>query len=130
MRFTKQIVLSFLLLSSFLNAEIIRNVSSLDSRSICITNDYYLLNDRFYFYDLTDSAWYSTGGDDYIKTITPGWKFDTDTKICTLDDHNILGLTITDFNFLLALVGSFVGFTVLFFTIKIFISVGGGRRWS
>lgn len=128
MRFTKQIVLLFLLSSSFLNAEVIRNLSLHSGLDVCVYNDYYLASDgKYYFHDASDNSWFSTMN---FSEIYQGFVYDTTTLQCRLDDHNVLGLTNYDFNFLLALVGSFVGFTILFFVIFIFINVGGGRRWS
>lgn len=48
------------------------------------------------------------------------------SSIC-LADTNELGLLDEDFNFLMALSGSLFGFVFLYFSIKIFINVGGKR---
>ena len=42
---------------------------------------------------------------------------------CVVSDYNSLGLSVEDYGFYMALMGNFVGFTVLFFAIMIVISI-------
>lgn len=88
----------------------------------CI-NDYYYLNSNFYYKKSIDNLWYSSikSNQEFIYT---GFEFDFDTQICKQSTKGIeLGLSSTQYLFLLALTGLLTGFAFLFGFINIM-----GRR--
>lgn len=124
----KKIFISLFLLSSFLNAEVLHNVSYLDVKNRCILNNYYSKDGSFYYqYAKDTSTVRSTISKDYSNSIIPGYQFNKDTFICSPEAWRVLGMSIEDFNFLNALIGLLFGFVFMVFTIYLFIKVGTKR---
>ena len=123
----KKILFSLLLLSSFLNADILHNVSMLSYKNKCIYNDYYTKNGRFYYHYVSSDRKYSTTSKKYLPSVISSYQFDTNTSICSPEAWRILGMNIEDFNFLNALIGLLFGFVFMIFTIYLFVTVGGKR---
>ena len=94
----KKILFSLLLLSSFLNAEIITNVSLLDTKNKCIYNDYYNKGGSFHYRYLTsNNTWRSTTSKKYSLSIINSYQFDTNTSICSPSAWRVMGMTIVYF---------------------------------
>ena len=124
----KKILFSLLLLSSFLNAEIITNVSLLDTKNKCIYNDYYNKGGSFHYRYLTsNNTWRSTTSKKYSLSIINSYQFDTNTSICSPSAWRVMGMTITDYNFLNALIGLLFGFFMLVVVSYLFMTVGGKK---
>jgi len=123
----KKILFSLLLLSSFLNADILHNVSMLSYKNKCIYNNYYNKGGRFYYQFVDNNRSYSTSSKKYLPSVISSYKFDTNTSICSPEPWRILGMNIEDFNFLNALIGLLFGFVFMIFTIYLFVTVGGKR---
>jgi len=124
----KKILFILLLLSSFLNAEILHNVSYLDKKNRCILNNYYSKGGYFYYQYAIDSTLIrSTSSKDYSMTIISGYQFDTNTTICSPEAWRVLGMSIEDYHFLNALIGLLFGFVFMIFSIYLFMTVGGKR---
>ena len=121
----KKIFLLLLLLSSFLQAEIIHNVSLLDTKNKCIYNDYYNKGGKFYYRYLTSpDTERSTTSKKYTSYIISGYKYDTEEKVCSPEDWLVLGMDVKDWHFLEALTGLLFGFIFMIFTIYLFVNVG------
>ena len=124
----KKIFLLLLLLSSFLTADIIHNVSLLDTKNKCIYNDYYNKGGKFYYRYLTSpDTQRSTTSKKYTSFIIPGYQYDTEEETCTPENWLILGMDVKDWHFLEALTGLLFGFTFMVFTIILFMQVGKER---
>ena len=124
----KKIFLLLLLLSSFLTADIIHNVSLLDTKNKCIYNDYYNKGGKFYYRYLTSpDKNRSTTSKKYTSFIIPGYQYDTEEETCTPENWLILGMDVKDWHFLEALTGLLFGFTFMVFTIILFMQVGKER---
>jgi len=93
---------------------------------VCI-EDFYYKSSRIHFQKSINLKWYSTSEDHTSDHIRIGYVYDSDNDICKPDVNLILGMDIKDFNFLLGLMGVIFGGVFMFFTTKIFISVGGKR---
>ncbi len=112
-------------------ATIEKNMILREDMNRCIYNDYY--------YDITSSGkkfhYRYAGNTNFTSTTSTkkqrylhiGFVYDTDTKVCKPDDWLVLGMDIKDFNFLLGLIGVIIGGIFMFFTVKIFMIVGGKR---
>jgi len=124
----KKLLFSFLLLSSFLNADIVYNVSLLGTKNKCIFNDYYVKNGRFYYRYLTSPyTWRSTTSKKYNAYLTSGYQFDNNNSVCEPEHWLIAGMNVQDWHFLEALTGLLFGFVFMIFTIYLFVTVGGKR---
>jgi len=123
----KKILFSLLLLSSFLNADIIHNVSMLSYKNKCIYNDYYTKRGRFYYHYVYSDRKYSTTSKKYLPSIIDGYQFDNNTSVCSPESWLILGMNVKDWHFLEALTGLLFGFVFMIFTIYIFTQVGTKR---
>jgi len=123
----KKILFSLLLLSSFLNADIVHNVSMLSYKNKCIYNNYYNKDGEFYYEYVDNNKSYSTSSRNYLPSLINGYKFDTNTFVCSPEAWRILGMTIEDYHFLNALIGLLFGFVFMIFTIYLFVTVGGKR---
>ena len=123
----KKILFSLLLLSSFLNADIVHNVSMLSYKNKCIYNNYYNKDGEFYYEYVDNNKSYSTTSKRYLPSVLDGYKFDTNTSVCSPEAWRVLGMTIEDYHFLNALVGLLFGFVFMIFTIYLFMTVGGKR---
>ena len=121
----KKIFLLLLLLSSFLQSDIIHNVSLLDTKNKCIYNDYYNKGGKFYYRYLTSpDTQRSTTSKKYTSYIISGYKYDTEEKVCSPEDWLVLGMDVKDWHFLEALTGLLFGFIFMIFTIYLFVNVG------
>lgn len=114
-------LISLLLTINFLNASML-----LDSYSACI-EDYYAKNNVAYVQLSKDLSWYALTDDNHFHTILNNYRYDADTGKCEPDISLKMGLTTTEFNFLLGLIGVIFGGVFMFFTIQAFINVGGRR---
>ena len=123
----KKYLFFILILSSFLNADIVHNVSMLSYKNKCIYNNYYNKDGKFYYEYVDNNKSYSTTSKRYLPSVVDGYKFDTNTSVCSPEAWRVLGMTIEDFNFLNALVGLLFGFVFMIFTIYLFVTVGGKR---
>jgi len=123
----KKYLFFILLLSSFLRADIVHNVSMLSYKNKCIYNNYYNKDGKFYYEFVDNNKSYSTTSKRYLPTLINGYKFDTNTSICSPEAWRVLGMTIEDYHFLNALVGLLFGFVFMIFTIYLFMTVGGKR---
>jgi len=123
----KKYLFFILILSSFLNADIVHNVSMLSYKNKCIYNNYYNKDGKFYYEYVDNNKSYSTTSKRYLPSVLDGYKFDTNTSVCSPEAWRVLGMTIEDFNFLNALVGLLFGFVFMIFTIYLFVTVGGKR---
>ena len=116
------LLLSFFSLSS--SADIIKNVSMLDKKNKCIYNDYYNSGGKFYYHYVSNDKTYSTSSKNYTNTIVTGYEYDTESNKCYPAPWLILGMNVTDFNFLMALIGVLFGFVFMASTIYLFLNVG------
>jgi len=91
---------------------------------VCI-DDFYQKSSRIYFLKSSNGKWSSTTENNTIKDIHPGFKYDSNTSKCLPDKWLIFGMSVTDYYFILALIGVLVGFVFMFFMVYIFIIVGG-----
>ena len=124
----KKILFSLLLLLSFLDAQTITNVSLLDKKNKCIYNDYYNKSGKFYYRYLTSSnTWRSTTSTDYSLSIINGYQFDDNTSVCSPTAWRVMGMLITDYHFLNALIGLLFGFFMLVVVSYLFMTVGGKK---
>jgi len=118
----KKIILTLLLLSNFLNAAYLYDKDS----PLCI-DDFYVKASKVYFLKSKTGNWSSTTENNTIKEIHPGYIYDADNNLCKPDKWLILGMDVKDYNYLMALIGAFIGFIFMFFTIELFMSVGGKK---
>jgi len=118
----KKIILSILLLSSFLNASYLLDKNT----PVCIENFYYKKS-RLYYELSSTGKWYSTTEDHQASNIHFGYEYDKQTKQCNPKEWLILGMDVKDWNFLLGLAGLFMGVIIMFYTIELFMKVGGKR---
>ena len=118
----KKIILSILLLSSFLNASYLFD----KNYPLCI-EDYYVKGGSLYYLRSRDLSWKSTTEDNVAGFIYSGYEWDADNGICKPKDWLILGMDVKDFNFLMGLTGLLFGFVSMFFLIELFMRVGGKR---
>ena len=124
----KKIFLFVLLLSSFLNADIVTNVSMLGTKNKCIYNDYYLKSGYFYYrYPTSSDTWRSTTTKKYPNFLINGYVFDTNTNKCYPNTWRVMGMSIEDFNFLNAFMGLLFGLFMLISVSYLFITVGGKK---
>jgi hypothetical protein len=124
----KKVILLILLLSSFLSASVIHNVSLLDTKNKCIYNDYYNKGGYFYYRYLTSpKILRKTSSKKYTSFIINSYKYDTNTSICSPEAWRVMGMSSEDFNFLNALIGLFFGVFMLGFVSYLFITVGGKK---
>lgn len=93
---------------------------------ICI-EDFYYKSSRIYFLKSKNDSWASTTEDHTSDHIIFGYVYDADNDICKPDEWLILGMDVKDYNFLLGLIGVIVGGVFMFFTIQIFMMVGGRK---
>jgi len=121
MEFKMKFLLSLLFITNLLNASML-----LDGSSICI-EDYFMKNGNTYILKSSTMQWESTSENNLIKTIIPNYIYKKDINRCVPDISIKMGLTVEQFNFLLALTGLIFGGIFMFFTTQIFISVGGRR---
>ncbi len=121
----KKILLISLLLSSFLSADILTNVSLLDTKNKCIFNDYYNKGGNFYYrYCTSKNTQRSTTTKKYTSYIIPGYQFDINTSVCSPQNWLILGMDVKDWHFLEALTGLLFGVVFMIFTIILFMQAG------
>jgi len=114
-------LLSLLFITNLLNASML-----LDSHSICI-EDYFMKNGQTYILKSSTKSWELTEQKNLVNSIIPNYIYKSDVNRCVPDISRKMGLSIEQFNFLLALTGLIFGGTFMFFTIQIFMSVGGKR---
>jgi hypothetical protein len=128
-----KILLLIITFSNVLNAEILRNMVLREDVNRCIYNDYYYKYDadaaknKFYYRYAGKTTFNSTGTNKKQRYLYDGFVFDTETRECRPDDYLVLGMSLKDFNFLLGLMGVFFGFAFMFFSIELFIKVGGKK---
>jgi len=118
----KKIILSILLLSSFLDASFLLDKNT----PVCIENFYYKKS-RLYYELSSTGKWSSTTEDHQASNIHFGYEYDKQTKQCNPKEWLILGMDVKDFNFLMGLIGLLFGFVSMFFLIELFMRVGGKR---
>jgi len=124
----KKIIFSLLLLSSFLSADIVHDVSMLGTKNKCIYNDYYLKGGSFHYRYLTSpNTWRSTTTKKYPNFLISSYKFDTNTSKCSPEAWRKLGMNIQDFQFINALIGALFGFFMLVVVSYLFMTVGGKK---
>lgn len=131
----KKILLLLLLLSNLLLAssdcsidDCENNVSLLDAENVCIYNDYYNKDSKFYYHEPSDpDTWHSTRSDGYSSTIIHSYTYDDNTSECFPQPWTKLGLTAEDFNFLNALIGLLFGFFMLVAVSYLFMTAGGKK---
>ena len=112
------VLFSFVLLIS-LNADYL-----LKQKNRCVVDFWYDQFQRkvYYIYSHDTNSILSTTYTSY--DFLPGYDYNSSSKICTLSNPaKMLGLTFTDYNFLIALISIFTGFTFLFFSVYIFVEV-------
>lgn len=107
------------------------NVSSnasmlLPAVGYCI-EDFYIKNGSIYYLRSDNDTWYTNTSKTYVTTIQPNYIYDISTQQCKPNAAYILGMQVTEYNFLLGLVGLIFGAVFLFFTTQIFINLGGKR---
>ena len=123
-----QILLLIIAFQSVSSASIERNMFLRDDMNRCIYSDFYYSSDKKFHYRYAGNTNFtSTTYKKKIQYIHQGYIYDTDTQVCKPDDWLVLGMDIKDFNFLLGLIGVIVGGIFMFFTVKIFMIVGGKR---
>ena len=118
----KKILFLFLLLSSLLNASYLYD----KNYPLCI-EDFYVKGGSLYYLRSSDNVWSSTSEDNTVGFIYSGYDWDIDNSACVPTNWLILGMSVEDFYFLLALTGLLFGFVFMFFSIYIFINVGGRK---
>lgn len=115
--------LTIILISiSFLNASYLFDKDT----PVCI-EDYYYKNGRVYFQSSDTMKYSSTSENNIAGFIHSGYEYDSDNDMCVPLGLNEFGLTVEQFNFLLALIGLIFGAVFMFFTIQAFTSVGGKK---
>lgn len=115
-------LISLLLTINFLNASMLLDKST----PVCIEDFYY--KDSYIFYQQSSNlAWYQTTQDSLASLIFYGYTYDSASGACIPSPAIKMGLTTTEFNFLLGLIGVIFGGVFMFFTIQTFVSVGGRR---
>ena len=124
----KKIFIFVLLLSSFLNADIVTNVSMLGTKNKCVYNDYYLKGGSFYYrYATSPNTWRSTTTKKYPNFLINGYVFDTNISQCYPNTWRVMGMSIEDFNFLNAFIGLLFGLFMLISVSYLFMTVGGKK---
>lgn len=125
----KKIILSLLLLSSFLTASdtYVHNVSLLGYKNRCIYNNYYFYKKRFYFEYVDSNKSYDTSSKKYLSTVVNSYVYDVNTSVCTPEPWRVLGMSINDYHFLNGLIGLLFGFIFMMATIYLFVKVGTKR---
>lgn len=113
-----KILLLLITFSSISNADIIRNVLLDTNEDICIYDNFYIYDEEYHAQTIGGDLY--QGGTADIPMILSGYKYDTDTQICSREDYKILGLEENDFNFLMALSGLLFSF-VIFFILALFL---------
>jgi len=93
---------------------------------ICI-EDYYIKGGKLYYLRSASDAWSSTKEDNVAGFIYAGYEWDADNGICKPKEWLILGMDVKDWNFLLGLVGLLIGVLIMYYTIELFMKVGGKR---
>lgn len=114
-------LITLLFLTKLLNASML-----LGANSYCI-EDFYIKAGSFYYLRSDNSTWYSTTTDTWTATVMPNYVYDSATQRCNPNMSYILGMQVTEYNFLLGLVGLIFGAVFMFFTTQIFMNVGGKR---
>ncbi|MBE0515514.1 hypothetical protein [Sulfurimonas sp.] len=116
-------LISLLFTINFLNASML-----LDSKNICIDDFYYTTN-QFNYLDSKTQTWFyfDSTNINLSKSIIPNFIYDIASDKCSPNSAFILGMQETEYNFLLGIVGLILGAVFMFFTIQIFITVGGRR---
>lgn len=97
----------------------------LSDRNYCVDEYYYSYN-KFYFLKSNNQTWYSVTTLGEGDTIIDGYDFDSNTSTCR-PASLIYGMEVTQFYFLMGLIGVIFGAVFMFFTAQIFIMVGGRR---
>lgn len=119
-----------MLLKFFVLLSLVLTISQADfllkQKNRCVTDFWYQKVDSsykvLYSYSSKPDTVYSSTSKSYI--FLAGYDYNSTSKVCSLSNPaKKLGLTFYDYNFLIALIGVFTGFTFLFFTIYIFIEV-------
>jgi len=105
----------FLILFLFLNLSYSAYLYKQKNR--CIDSYYFDQNTQtvYYNYSHNPGTFYSTTktANDFI----PGYEYNSTTGICSIPQNaQLLGLESSQYHFLIALIGVFVGFTFLFFS--------------
>ena len=115
----KKIIISLLLLSSFLNASFLFDKNT----PVCI-EDYYVKDGYLYYLKSSNNNWSSTSSNKLVQYIFAGYEWDADNEICKPKSWLILGMDVKDWHFLEALTGLLFGFAFMVFTIYLFMNVG------
>ena len=120
----------FFLLSSFfiIHADdIIHNVTLLDAKNACISNNYYNKKGKFYYHLLYKDKDYYTSSKKYSLTLIHGYAYDKNTSECYPEPWLVMNMKATDFHFLNALIGLLFGFFMLTVVSYLFMTVGGKK---
>ena len=118
----KKFIFIILLFESLLSASFLLD----KSYPLCI-EDFYVKSGSLYYLRSSDDTWASTTSDKLVKEIHVGYEWDTDNEICKPKSWLILGMDVKDWHFLEALIGLLFGFVFMFFSIYLFVTVGGKR---
>lgn len=116
--------LKVLMILVFLNVSAFASFLYDKDTPVCI-EDFYQEGARIYFLNSDTGNWGSTTENNTIKDIHPGFTYDANLDRCVPDQWLIFGMSVTDYYFILALIGVLVGFVFMFFMVYIFVIVGG-----
>lgn len=98
----------------------------LGANSYCI-EDFYIKNGSFYYQRTDNLNWYTTTSKTYTSSILPNFIYNDQTQECKPNKAYILGMQETEYSFLLGFIGLVFGAVFMFFTVQIFIAVGGKK---
>jgi len=93
---------------------------------LCI-EDYYYKSGSIHYLRSSDLTWRSTAEDHTLQRVHNAYSYDALTGQCNPIGLNEFGLTVEQFNFLLALTGLIFGAVFMFFTVDLFTKVGGKK---
>lgn len=117
-----QILLLSILFATVSNASML-----LDKQTPVCIEDFYQAGSSLYYLQSSNNQWYSTTENYAASYIIQGFKYDSSNGRCVPDPYLLLGMDLKDFNFLMAAIGLLFGAVFMFFSVKLFESVGGKK---
>lgn len=99
----------------------------LDKNSPVCIEDYYEKNSRIHYQKSDTLKWSSSSEDHSFRNILSGYEYDLTTDRCNMGFALKNGLTYEQFNFLLSFIGLIFGGIFMYFTVHIFVAVGGKK---
>lgn len=93
---------------------------------LCI-EDYYYQSGSIHYLRSSNLTWSSTSEDHTLQNVHNSYLYDSLTGRCNPTGLNEFGLTVEQFNFLLAFCGLIFGSVFLYFVVDLSVKVGGRR---